>query len=114
MHELGIVVRVIDMAEKAAEENAVTKVTRLDLEVGEVSTVVPEYFRDCFEWAKKKTAHMQDCELNLIVIEGKSWCQDCRRTFRTTEYGKACPVCGGTDTYLISGNDVVVRDIQAI
>ena len=36
MHELGIVVHVIDMVEKAAEENHVHKVMKLDLEVGEV------------------------------------------------------------------------------
>ena len=91
MHELGIVVHVIDMVEKAAEENHVHKVMKLDLEVGEVSTIVPDYFRDCYQWAIKKTRYMQECELNLIVVEGKSYCQDCRKTYRTTEYGKACP-----------------------
>ena len=67
MHELGIVVHVIDMVEKAAEENHVHKVMKLDLEVGEVSTIVPDYFRDCYQWAIKKTRYMQECELNLIV-----------------------------------------------
>ena len=38
MHELGIVVRVIDMVEEAARKNGVSKVVRVDLEVGEVST----------------------------------------------------------------------------
>lgn len=114
MHELGIVVHVIDMVEKAAEENHVHKVMKLDLEVGEVSTIVPDYFRDCYQWAIKKTRYMQECELNLIVVEGKSYCQDCRKTYRTTEYGKACPYCGGYHTYLVSGHDVMIRDIQAV
>lgn len=114
MHELGIVVHVIDMVEKAAEENHVHKVMKLDLEVGEVSTIVPDYFRDCYQWAIKKTRYMQECELNLIVVEGKSYCQDCRKTYRTTEYGKACPYCGGYNTYLVSGRDVMIRDIQAV
>ncbi len=114
MHELGIVVHVIDMVEKAAEENHVHKVMKLDLEVGEVSTIVPDYFRDCYQWAIKKTRYMQECELNLIVVEGKSYCQDCRKTYRTTEYGKACPYCGGYHTCLVSGRDVMIRDIQAV
>lgn len=114
MHELGIVVHVIDMVEKAAEENHVHKVMKLDLEVGEVSTIVPDYFRDCYQWAIKKTRYMQECELNLIVVEGKSYCQDCRKTYRTTEYGKACPYCGDYHTYLVSGRDVMIRDIQAV
>ena len=55
MHELGIVLHVIDQVEELARENNVSKVTRLTLEVGEVSSIVPSYFSDCFEWAKKKT-----------------------------------------------------------
>ena len=54
MHELGIVLHVIDQVEELAKENNVSKVTRLTLEVGEVSSIVPSYFSDCFEWAKKK------------------------------------------------------------
>ena len=69
---------------------------------------------DCYQWAIKKTRYMQECELNLIVVEGKSYCQDCRKTYRTTEYGKACPYCGGYHTYLVSGRDVMIRDIQAV
>lgn len=50
MHELGIVLHVIEMAEQAARKSGAEKVTELDLEVGEVSTVVPDYFRDCYNW----------------------------------------------------------------
>lgn len=54
MHELGIVLNVIDRVEDIAKENNVKKVTKLTLEIGEVSSIVPSYFSDCFEWAKKK------------------------------------------------------------
>lgn len=114
MHELGIVVHVIDMVEEAARKNGVSKVARVDLEVGEVSTIVPSYFRDCFEWAKLRTEHMRECELNMIIVAGISYCRDCKKTYRTTEYGKACPVCGGHNTYLVTGRGVMVKDIQAM
>ena len=54
MHELGIVLNVIDRVEEIAKENNVKTVTKLTLEIGEVSSIVPSYFSDCFEWAKKK------------------------------------------------------------
>lgn len=63
MHELGIVLNVIDRVEEIAKENNVKKVTKLTLEIGEVSSIVPSYFSDCFEWAKKKTDYMKDTEL---------------------------------------------------
>lgn len=73
MHELGIVLHVIDQVEELAKENNVSKVTRLTLEVGEVSSIVPSYFSDCFEWAKKKTEYMQDTELEMIILGGVSY-----------------------------------------
>lgn len=91
MHELGIVLHVIDQVEELAKENNVSKVTRLTLEVGEVSSIVPSYFSDCFEWAKKKTEYMQDTELEMIILEGVSYCKDCKKTYKTTEYAKKMP-----------------------
>ena len=73
MHELGIVLNVIDRVEEIAKENKVKKVTKLTLEIGEVSSIVPSYFSDCFEWAKKKTDYMKDTELEMIILEGLSY-----------------------------------------
>lgn len=88
MHELGIVLNVIDRVEEIAKENKVKEVTKLTLEIGEVSSIVPSYFSDCFEWAKKKTDYMEDTELEMIILEGLSYCRDCKKTYKTTEYAK--------------------------
>lgn len=114
MHELGIVMKVIEQAENAARENNVTKVTKLTLEVGEVSTIVPALFRDCYEWAKKRTEFLQESELNLIILEGISFCRTCRKTYKTTEYAKECPYCHGFDTYLVTGNEIRIKDMEVI
>ena len=112
MHELGIVVNVIDEVEKVAEDNKVDKVLRLTMEIGEVSAIVPDLFSDCFEWAKKRTKHLTDCELELIVLEAMTYCQDCKETYRTTKYGKTCPHCGSGNTYLLTGNEVTIKGIS--
>ena len=114
MHELGIVVHVIKQVEELAKKNNVKEVKELTLEVGEVSGVVKQYFVDAFEWAKKRTEYMKECKLNLIIIEAISYCEDCKDTFRTTEFGKTCPKCGGPNTYLVTGRDVSIRDIKVI
>ena len=112
MHELGIVFNITKQIEEIAKENNVNKVTSLTIEVGEVSTVVPEYFKDCFEWAKKKTQYLQDCKLNLVVISAISYCEDCKQTFSTTKYAKVCPHCKSEHTYLVSGNEVKMKQIE--
>lgn len=114
MHELGIVLRFIDLVEEAAEENNAEKVVEVTLEVGEVSTIVPRYFKEFYQWAIKKTKYMQDCKLNLIVLKGISYCRDCAKTYSTTEYGKSCPYCQSGNTYLVSGREVMIKDIKVV
>lgn len=112
MHELGIVVHVINQIEELAKKNQVKKVIELTLEVGEVSGVVEEYFVDAFNWAIKKTEYMKECKLNLIIIQGISYCEDCKKTYSTTEYGKECPYCHGPHTYLVTGRDVMIKNVK--
>lgn len=114
MHELGIVMQVIDQVEKVAQESNVSQVLKLNMEVGEVSSVVPALFTDCFDWAKKKTKYMQQTQLEIIILEGISYCQDCKQTYRTTAYAKKCPHCGSSRTYLVTGNEINIKDIAVI
>ncbi len=114
MHELSIVFEVIDQIEEIAKKNNVKEVTHLTLELGEVSTVIPDYFRDCFFWAIKKSTYMKNCELEIVVLQAMSYCRDCKKTFKTTQYGKECPYCKNTNTYLLSGEEISIRDIKVI
>ena len=54
MHELGIVFKIIDTVKETAAENQVSQVLSVTLDVGEVSTVIPSYLTDCWDWAVKK------------------------------------------------------------
>lgn len=114
MHELGIVVHIINQIEKIAEENKVNKVVELTLEVGEVSGVIKEYFVDAFNWSIKKTKYMQECKLNFVSIKGITYCESCGKTYSTTEHGKECPYCHSSKTYLVTGRDVSIKDIKVI
>lgn len=114
MHELGIVMHIVDQVEKVAAENDVKKVLKLTLEIGEVSSIVPELFTECFEWAKKRTEHLRETELELIVLEAVSYCRTCKNTYKTTTYAKECPHCGGNDTYLVTGNEMNIKDMEVV
>jgi len=114
MHELGIVMEVIDQVEKVAAQSNVEKVLKLNMEIGEVSSVVPQLFTDCFDWAKKKTTYLREAQLEIVLLEGISYCQDCDQTYRTTAYAKKCPHCGSLRTYLVTGNEVNIKDIQVV
>ena len=55
MHELGIVVKVLEQVDEAAAKHGARKVLKVTMETGEVSGIVPSLFKDAFDWAKKKT-----------------------------------------------------------
>ena len=114
MHELGIVVKVLEQVDEVAEQYKAEKIMKVTMEVGEVSTIVPDLFTDAFNWARKKTRFAQEAELEMIIIEGRTYCRACGETYRTTEYGKKCPHCGSPETYLLTGDQVVIKDISAI
>ncbi len=114
MHELGIVFHIIDRVEELAKENNVKAVSKINIEIGEVSLVIPSYFEDVWKWAIKKSTYMKDCELNMIIIEAISYCKDCEQTYSTTKYAKKCPHCNSENTYLVTGSEVNIKDIEVI
>ena len=114
MHELGIVLHTIDSVEEVAESNHVIKVTKLTLEVGEVSGIVPSYFKDCYEWSKRRTKYMQECELNMIITKAITFCKNCKKTYPTVTYGRICPHCKSEDNYLVTGDEINIVDISVL
>jgi len=114
MHELGIVVKVLEQVDALAKEYGAEKILKVTMEVGEVSSIVPDLFTDAFDWAKKKTDFAREAELEMILIEGRTYCQTCGETYKTTDHGKKCPHCGSYDTYLLTGDQVVIKDIGAV
>lgn len=113
MHELGIVFHIIKTIEEVAAEQELTKVSKVVVQVGEVSTVIPEYLEDCWKWACKKSQLLDGSELVNEPIEAVTYCEDCGKTYETVKYAKICPYCSSENTYLIQGNEVQIKEIEA-
>jgi hydrogenase nickel incorporation protein HypA/HybF len=114
MHELGIVFHVIKTVEDVAKEQELSKVSKVVLEVGEVSTVIPEYLEDCWKWACKRSELMKESELVHETVPAVTYCEDCKQTYETVKYAKICPYCKSENTYLIQGNEVQIKEIEAL
>ena len=68
MHELGTVFYVIQEVEKVVEENHLTQVASVTLEVGEVSGIIPYYLTDCWKWAVEKSQYLKGAELKIETL----------------------------------------------
>ena len=111
MHELGIVQHIVKTLEEVAEENSLKKIVSVTLEVGEVSTIVPEQLIDCWDYFSRKKELVCGAELKLDIIPAVTWCDSCKSTYETVKYGKICPVCGSEKTWLLAGNECSIKEI---
>lgn len=112
MHELGVVFHIMDSLEKVAQENEVTGISKVVLELGEVSTVIESYLQSCWKWAVKKRDLFAEAELLVETLPAVTYCEGCGATYPTVEYGKICPHCKSPDTWLLQGNEFNIKEIE--
>lgn len=113
MHELGTVLYVIERVEELAEKNQLSQIGSVTLEVGEVSGIVPAYLTDCWQWAVKRSERMKSAELKIEILPAVTFCENCEKTYETVKYGRTCPNCGSDKTYLLTGNEYNIKEIEA-
>lgn len=114
MHELGTVMYIIRTVEDCCAENDLSRVASVTLQVGEVSGILPKYLTDCWQWAVGRTEHMKDAELRIEPIRAVTLCTDCGEEYPTVKYAKTCPKCGSENTYLLTGNEYMIKEIEAV
>ena len=112
MHELGVVFHCIREVNEIAAENRVERISRVTVQIGEVSTVVPELFEDCWNWAIKKEPVLKDSSLEIERIDAVTFCEDCKKEYPTVQYGNTCPHCGSLNTCLVRGNEMIIKEIE--
>lgn len=113
MHELGIIVHVTKTLQEVAVENQLEKIGSVTLEIGEVSGIVPEFLTDCWEYYRKKFPLLEDSVLQIEPLPAVTFCENCGKTYPTVQYGKQCPYCESGHTYLLTGNECNIKEIEA-
>lgn len=79
MHELGIIIHISKTLKEVAEENEVTKIGSVTLEIGEVSGIVPEYLLDCWDYYRKKSDLLSESELRIETLPAVTMCENCKK-----------------------------------
>ena len=113
MHEMGIIIHLARTLDKVAEENHVTRIGSVTLSIGEVSGIVTDYFAECWDYFKKKHPLMAESVLKIETIPAVTHCDACGENYSTIPHGKTCPHCGSGETWLIRGNECIIKEIEA-
>jgi len=112
MHELGIVFEIQKRVSAVAEENglALSDIAQVVVEVGEASTIVPRYLKECWPAATDGT-QMESAELVVELIVARVRCKKCQTVYEYLKNDKKCPNCGAWECVMVSGQEFNIKEI---
>ena len=111
MHELSVMMEVIRIVDETAEENDLTTLKAVVLQVGELSGVVPIFLKEYWPMLTEGKPLYKDTELVVETIPGIARCQSCGKVFNVVENKGYCPQCNSFDKDLMSGREFSIKEL---
>ncbi len=108
MHEMSITQGIIELC---LEHAGSRRVRSLDVEIGELGSVVPEAIEFCFEACSRETL-LEGALLTIIRIPGRGLCQECGKETPLAELYGSCELCGSNQVVITAGEELRVREIE--
>ena len=107
MHELTITQNIIDIAVSEAQNR---KIRRINLVIGELSSVVEDSIRFCFDVISRQTP-AEGATLSVTRTRALIRCAACGSEFGYEREG-ICPQCGGRIGEVIAGREFYMESIE--
>lgn len=111
MHELGITEQLLSLTLRHAEEAGAAHVTRLNLIIGEFSSVFDESIQFYWDMIAEGTI-AAGAELHFERIPGRMTCDTCSRSFPFKDYDGACPHCDSPGVHVSDGKQFQLESIE--
>ncbi|MBV9313350.1 MAG: hydrogenase maturation nickel metallochaperone HypA [Pseudonocardia sp.] len=109
MHELAITESIVAAV---TEKLPGAPIRRVCVEVGELSGVVPDALRFCFELACAGTT-LEGASLDIVRMPGRGQCQSCSAEFDTTDFLVLC-ACGSAEVTVLGGRELRIREVEVV
>jgi hydrogenase nickel incorporation protein HypA/HybF len=107
MHEMAITESVVAaVSERIGPERAV----RVVLEIGQLSGVVPDALRFCFEICAKDTV-LDGAALEIREIAGRAHCAACDADFAIDALVGLC-ACGSPELAIVTGRELRIKEVE--
>lgn len=109
MHELGITQNIVAIV---SEKAGAQKVKRIKIEIGQLSAIMPDAVRFCFDICAQGTA-VEGAILEIIEIAGLGKCQICGAEIALTLLAGVCG-CGSRSILPLHGNELNIKEMEVI
>ena len=90
MHELSIVMSIVDIAQQQAEQADASIVEEIEIDIGCLSTIEMNAFEFAWRQAVKQTI-LEGAVKKINRIKGKAQCSDCDTSFALENLYDSCP-----------------------
>ncbi len=110
MHELSIVMNIIDIAQQYAEKANAAIIDEIEMDIGCLSTVQMDAFDFAWSQAVKDTL-LERTVKKIHRIKGKAQCIHCETNFNIENLYDACPICGQHLLNIIEGKELRVKSL---
>jgi len=110
VHELSIVMSIVETATEKVRENHATEVESIDLVIGALAGVDNHALDFSWEVAVKDTV-LEKAHRTIISIPGKARCSNCDVEFEIKEIFDPCPLCGDHLLQVLQGKELQIRSM---
>jgi hydrogenase nickel incorporation protein HypA/HybF len=107
MHELAITRNIVAIVGEAARGRRVTRVT---IEIGRLSGVMPDAVAFCFDIVAAGTP-LAGAALDIKEIDGRARCRDCGGEFAAETLFAPCP-CGSRRSERVRGEELNIKAME--
>lgn len=109
MHELGVTRNIVAIVSEQAGDK---KVTRVVLDIGKLSAIMPDAIRFCFDICSKDTP-LENATLEINEVPGLAKCQVCATEFEIEQLFGRC-ACGSNHIQCIGGEEMKIKEMEVI
>lgn len=110
MHELGLVVEMIEAVKEVVQNQPEVQVVSVHVRVGALRAIEPEVMRFCWDAATQETV-AEGAVLCLETVPASGFCRECDYTFEVCDWIFVCPICNGGHVETVGGKDLVLERV---
>ncbi len=107
MHEFGLAQNLVAIAAEFAGDR---KVLRVSLEIGQLTAVMPEAIRFCYDICCQGTV-LEGSVLEMIEVPGRGRCRQCGMEMLLDQPYGVCE-CGSSDLELVQGQELHIKELE--
>lgn len=111
MHELSLLQEMLELALASAKKQGARAIHRIQLQVGEMSGVVPEALSFAFPIATHGTI-AEGAVLEIDPISVVAYCPQCDQEFQPGDVIYLCPNCGEPSGEIRRGNELLLQSME--